>query len=153
MTKSPAWKRVLYDWPHARGLFPIVMDGMTIGRALDNHLPLDDEYISRHHARLHLRAGALLIEDLGSVNGVIVNGERIRNLHPLQPRDSIELGPFRFQVETASAPIKPIAHLTQQNRRPLIAGLVLLLMLVSLLVGGLLLGQPVSLDYSSLVYE
>lgn len=135
----PLWKLILYDGRDARGIFPIVTDGLTIGRALDNHIPLDDEYVSRYHARLNVQPGQLMIEDLDSANGIIVNGRLIPQQMVLRPGDMIELGPFHFQVETGNAPIKPLATLQRRRRFPLIAGLLLLTLLTSFLIGGLVL--------------
>jgi hypothetical protein len=54
----------------------IALDGspLTIGRARDNGLVLGDARVSRHHARISGRRGALVLTDLGSTNGSRVNG-------------------------------------------------------------------------------
>lgn len=54
----------------------IALDGspVTIGRARDNGLVLGDARVSRHHARISGRRGALVLTDLGSTNGSRVNG-------------------------------------------------------------------------------
>ena len=51
---------------------------LTIGRAADNGLAIDDAEVSRHHARLRARHGMLVLTDLDSTNGVRVNGVRGR---------------------------------------------------------------------------
>src|SRR5262245_56026698 len=48
---------------------------LTVGRAPDNDIVLNDVRVSRHHARLERRAAGWLLTDLGSRNGVVVNGE------------------------------------------------------------------------------
>ena len=53
---------------------------VIVGRATDASLPLADRFLSRHHARFFWRGDELLIEDLGSRNGTVVNGSRIE--HP-----------------------------------------------------------------------
>ncbi|MEP7097371.1 MAG: FHA domain-containing protein [Dokdonella sp.] len=57
----------------------IATSPLTIGRAYDNDLVLDDPHVAAHHLRL-LRddRGAWFAEDLGSVNGLYVDGERTR---------------------------------------------------------------------------
>ncbi|HEX6358711.1 FHA domain-containing protein [Actinophytocola sp.] len=50
-------------------------DVLTVGRAPDNDVVLNDVRVSRHHARLARQAGGWLLTDLGSRNGVVVNGE------------------------------------------------------------------------------
>jgi hypothetical protein len=57
----------------------IEVDGtpLTLGRASDNGLVIDDPRVSRHHARLQARRGTLVLTDLGSTNGSRVNGVRV----------------------------------------------------------------------------
>ena len=51
---------------------------IRIGKAEDNDLVVDDDFVSRHHAKLgHDENGNLFIEDLESTNGTFVNGNRI----------------------------------------------------------------------------
>lgn len=71
---------------------------MTIGRARDNDLVLDDGRVSRHHARLQARSGSLVLTDLGSTNGTIVNGAPIREV-VLGDGDRIEIGDSVLVVE------------------------------------------------------
>ena len=59
---------------------------------LDETQRFDDVGISRRHAQLRPRGGGWTIEDLGSTNGVIVNGEEIHGVQALRPGDRIELG-------------------------------------------------------------
>lgn len=48
-----------------------------IGRGTDTDLRIDDPGISRHHAELRRSGGDVTIADLGSTNGVVVNGRRV----------------------------------------------------------------------------
>ena len=74
---------------------------MTIGRARDNDLVLDDGKVSRHHGRLLPRHGALVFTDLGSTNGSWVNGIRIAEV-ALGEGDRIELGETVLVVESVA---------------------------------------------------
>jgi putative peptide zinc metalloprotease protein len=49
----------------------------TIGRGAGNDVRLADGYVSRHHARVWREPGGYRIEDLDSLNGTFVNGERL----------------------------------------------------------------------------
>lgn len=71
----------------------IRIDGslLTIGRAADNGLALDDNRVSRHHARLRARHGMLVLSDLDSTNGIRVNGVRVTEV-ALGVGDRIEIG-------------------------------------------------------------
>ena len=48
---------------------------ITVGRALDNDVILDDPYVCPHHLALEVESGHVTLEDLDSVNGTLVNGE------------------------------------------------------------------------------
>jgi hypothetical protein len=74
---------------------------MTIGRARDNDLVLDDGKVSRHHARLLPRHRTLVFTDLGSTNGSWVNGTRIGEV-ALGEGDRIEIGETVLVVESVA---------------------------------------------------
>lgn len=65
---------------------------VTIGRSPDCHLTLEDPLVSRRHARIELREEDAALVDLGSRNGVHVNGERVEGTRPLTNGDRIRLG-------------------------------------------------------------
>jgi pSer/pThr/pTyr-binding forkhead associated (FHA) protein len=50
---------------------------VTIGRAQDSTVVLDDDYASSRHARLFPRDGQWLVEDLGSTNGTYLDREKV----------------------------------------------------------------------------
>jgi len=64
----------------------------VVGRSAGCQLSLDDPLVSRRHAMLVVTKDAVTVEDLGSRNGVIVNGERISAKAVLQPGDKIIIG-------------------------------------------------------------
>jgi ABC-type multidrug transport system ATPase subunit/pSer/pThr/pTyr-binding forkhead associated (FHA) protein len=72
---------------------------LTIGRGEDSDIRLDGLLISKHHARLLSDSVNLFVEDLGSTNGVYLNGARIDGRRALRPGDVIQIGPFLLQVE------------------------------------------------------
>jgi chromosome segregation ATPase len=74
----------------------------TIGRATENDVCLKDTSISRHHALIVVSRHGSFIEDQESVNGVTVNGRRIRNAR-LADGDVITLGLRRFRFMTHAA--------------------------------------------------
>ncbi len=73
---------------------------VTIGRADDNDLVLNDLRISRHHGRLTARRGALVYTDLGSTNGSRVNGIEVDEV-VLGAGDRIEVGDTILVVQSA----------------------------------------------------
>lgn len=63
----------------------------TIGRLDTNDLCVREQHVSRQHAVIQYRDGVFLISDLGSANGVFVNGARINEPFPLVSGDEIRL--------------------------------------------------------------
>ncbi|MFL5826002.1 MAG: FHA domain-containing protein [Thermoleophilaceae bacterium] len=82
---------------------PLVRDGeaLTIGRGTDCALPLEDPFVSRRHAQLSRSADTWLLRDLGSTNGVWVNGWRVREAE-LRDGDEVRLGSMRFRFAPGS---------------------------------------------------
>jgi Protein of unknown function (DUF3662)/Inner membrane component of T3SS, cytoplasmic domain len=75
-------------------------DRLVLGRSREADLTLDDPNVSRRHAELRREGEHWSISDLGSTNGVKVNGRRVERTE-LEPGDEIVLGTLelRFEVE------------------------------------------------------
>jgi hypothetical protein len=71
----------------------------TIGRLPECDLTLSDPSVSRRHAKVSRQDGAWTITDLGSTNGVKVNGEHVDSAR-LEDGDRIELGSIRLAFST-----------------------------------------------------
>ena len=65
---------------------------IVMGRSPQADLKLDDDGISRHHARLRCETGRSWVQDLSSRNGTFVNGERIDGDIELKDGDKIQVG-------------------------------------------------------------
>lgn len=70
---------------------------LKIGRQPENHICLSDPKVSRFHALIKVKDSSLIIKDLHSTNGTLVNNERIRR-RKLQPGDLIKLGDSIIEV-------------------------------------------------------
>jgi hypothetical protein len=101
---QPGPAAVLHEERPDGGGRRIVLDGgpVTIGRAPDNDLVLDDQRVSRHHARLQGRRGMLVLTDLESANGSRVNGVAVSEV-ALGAGDRIEIGTTILVVEAVPA--------------------------------------------------
>jgi pSer/pThr/pTyr-binding forkhead associated (FHA) protein len=82
---------------------------ISIGREEDNDIWLDDETSSRYHAELAWDSGQVYITDCNSLNGVQLNGRRIRGTLVVKNGDLFEIGAHRFVFEIAERPI-PLAE-------------------------------------------
>lgn len=78
---------------------PIGTRPLSIGRAPDNDLAIDNLAVSDHHARLYTEGERLVIEDLSSLNGTFVNDVRIERTI-LRDGDTILIGKHQLQVDT-----------------------------------------------------
>ena len=71
--------------------YPLQIGSTVIGRGDQANLRLPDVGISRRHARLDFDGGQVVLTDLGSTNGTMVNGQRVSAV-ALNPGDMIQLG-------------------------------------------------------------
>jgi len=81
----------------------IESDVFTIGRSTDCQVCLDDEDVSRHHARIERSGNRWTITDLGSTNGIVIEGQRIRRA-ALAHGDSFRLGDTVLELQERTAP-------------------------------------------------
>ncbi|MGI8622354.1 MAG: FhaA domain-containing protein [Solirubrobacteraceae bacterium] len=75
--------------------------GAVLGRSRDCEVVVVDENVSRRHAEVRPSGGAWTVRDLGSTNGVRVNGHRVDGAQSLKPGDRIELGRSTVTFEEA----------------------------------------------------
>jgi hypothetical protein len=75
--------------------------GATIGRSRSCDVVLEDANVSRQHAEIRPRGGSWTVADLGSTNGIAVNGVRVERPQTLRPGDRIEIGTtvLTFELE------------------------------------------------------
>ena len=69
----------------------------VVGRAHDCQMRVDDDGLSRRHARVLPTAEGLQVEDLGSTNGTTINGQRIQRALA-RPGDEVAFDALRFRV-------------------------------------------------------
>jgi DNA-binding winged helix-turn-helix (wHTH) protein len=73
-----------------------------IGRSTECQVSFGSSTISRHHARILLAEGQVLLEDLGSKNGTLLNGAKVDRSVPLQDGDEIRLGSIELTYRSHS---------------------------------------------------
>ncbi|MDR3634181.1 MAG: FHA domain-containing protein [Isosphaeraceae bacterium] len=85
---------------------PLAGPVFRIGRGETCHLRPNSEQVSREHAEFNISGSAVVLRDLGSRNGTLVNGKAITEPCNLKDRDLVQVGPLTFAVsiQGASAP-------------------------------------------------
>jgi predicted component of type VI protein secretion system len=80
---------------------PVASGGAMLGRSRDCDVILDDANVSRHHAEIRPSGGSWTVRDLGSTNGVKVNGRRVDPQRPqsLKRGDELEIGTSHVTFE------------------------------------------------------
>jgi len=73
--------------------------GLSIGRAANNGLAVDDQFMSHMHARILRRGPFFYVEDLGSTNGTFINDQRITGDAQLRVHDELRLGETVLRYE------------------------------------------------------
>ena len=83
------WSYVLR---HAGREIPISDGDVVLGRSHSAGIRIDEETVSRSHALLSIREGRAIVRDLGSSNGLFVNGRKVVGQAPVADGDTILLG-------------------------------------------------------------
>lgn len=81
-----------------RGLHVDILGPVVIGRSPSSDIVIDEPYISSTHARFTLQGPALVLEDLGSTNGTMVNGHVIEQPVTLRDADEVQVGDTIMRV-------------------------------------------------------
>ena len=81
-----------------RGLHVDILGPVVIGRAPSSDIVIDEPVVSATHARFTLQGPALVLEDLGSTNGTLVNGHGITQPVTLREGDEVQVGDTIMRV-------------------------------------------------------
>ncbi len=68
---------------------PLISSTVTLGRSQDCEIVVDSSEASRHHARISLKDNRLTLEDLGSTNGTVLNGRKLKEPQGISGGDII----------------------------------------------------------------
>lgn len=82
-------------------------DVATFGRHVDNGYVLTDPRVSRVHAELRKKGNVVIVTDLGSSSGTMVNGERIGGPAVVRHGDTISFGPLTASLEDPAGAAQP----------------------------------------------
>jgi sigma-B regulation protein RsbU (phosphoserine phosphatase) len=88
-------------------ILPLVASEILIGRKGDADVVLNNQHVSRHHAKLVKTAEGYLLQDLGSTHGTFVNESRVER-YALKHGDKISLGKDRIDLHYFVGEPKPL---------------------------------------------
>ena len=77
---------------------PLSKERTTIGRKAHNDIQIDNLAVSGEHAVIVTILNDSFMEDLGSTNGTLVNGQRINGETPLSEGDELQIGQVRLRM-------------------------------------------------------
>jgi pSer/pThr/pTyr-binding forkhead associated (FHA) protein len=119
-------KLVIEDQAGTRTQVPFSADELVVGRAAEGvSWRLPERNVSRRHARFTRSNGHVFVEDLGSLTGTRLNGERIAGRRRVRPGDLVEIGDFDLVVITeelaAAGPGEPPPLPTTTRPEPVLS--------------------------------
>ena len=81
-------------------------EGVTIGRAAEADIRIEDRFGPRVHCRVQSKGNSYLVEDLNSTNGTFLNGAQLTGEAELHDLDEISIGDttFRFELSIPDSP-------------------------------------------------
>jgi hypothetical protein len=92
-------KLVVIEGPLQGTIVPLGNVQITIGRAPDSTLIIDDDYASSRHARVYPSEGSWVVEDLGSTNGTWIDRTRITTPTVLPVGAPLRVGRTTLQIQ------------------------------------------------------
>lgn len=123
---NPTFRLVLKSGPNSGQTCELGNTDTIIGRDINANFVINDPEVSRRHARLYLQGANYVIEDLGSTNGTVVNGQRLAGPYILSPGELITLGEHTqvlfekviLDPDATIASLRPIEPVSQPEPLP-----------------------------------
>jgi hypothetical protein len=94
---------VIEDEAGTRSTVPFTAEEIVVGREEGVTFRVPDRNVSRRHARFVLCSGAVFVEDLGSLTGTRVNGERLTARRKLREGDLVQISDYDLAVVSDAA--------------------------------------------------
>jgi pSer/pThr/pTyr-binding forkhead associated (FHA) protein len=90
---------VVIDGPLVGTIVELAGAQITLGRAPDSTIIIDDDYASSRHARIYESEGSWVVEDLGSTNGTWIDRSRITTPTVLPVGAPLRIGRSTLQIQ------------------------------------------------------
>ncbi len=108
-TKPYAYLYPFKEYSNIEQVYPLTKKTVTIGRHAANDITLSFMVISRQHARIEHTEDAVILTDLNSSNGTLINNRRIQS-RPLEEGDVISFGNIEFHYTHESSEERKKKH-------------------------------------------
>ena len=82
-------------------------ESVVVGRSVDADVTIADAFLSRRHSRFFRVGSTLLVEDLGSRNGTLLNNEMVLIPAPVRPGDVVRISQSTITIEEETAAPRP----------------------------------------------
>jgi pSer/pThr/pTyr-binding forkhead associated (FHA) protein len=92
-------KVAIVDGPLSGKTIPLSSLPITIGRAADSTIVINDDYVSQHHARLFPDGTTWLVEDLGSTNGTLLGSAKVTGATEVLAGAKIRIGKTVLELQ------------------------------------------------------
>jgi ABC transport system ATP-binding/permease protein len=115
----PIVKLIIEDDEGKTTVVPLHRDEVTVGRKEGNTIRLTERNVSRRHARILRHNGTVFVEDLGSYNGVKVNGNRIAGRVAIAEGDRVQIGDYLLGIKVDRAAELPADPFADQKTLPM----------------------------------
>jgi pSer/pThr/pTyr-binding forkhead associated (FHA) protein len=103
--------------PYLGSEFIVTTEIFVMGRSTDSDAIIDHQAVSKRHARVITTDGAWKIEDLGSANGLRINGVQTRSAS-LKARDIIDFGGLKFEFLPPGVPAGALPAAAFEDAEP-----------------------------------
>src|ERR1700753_3006157 len=101
---------LVYVGPNLIAKYAIEHGEYIIGRDASCPVAIDADLVSRHHARLTFNAFELVIEDLGSSNGVFIEGVQVQLPTRVRLDQEVQIGTAKLFIRLREAAARQLAE-------------------------------------------
>ncbi len=99
-SKKAASGIIITEGPLSGTVIPLGNSPITIGRAPDSTVVLDDDFVSTNHARLTPQGTHWVVEDLGSTNGTWIGDTKVSGPTLLKPKAVLRIGRTSLELRS-----------------------------------------------------
>ena len=99
-SEKPFYRLVSKDKRYPGLIFELEEGFATLGRTSASNIVVPADTLSKKHLKFNRKGQKLFLEDLGSINGTMVNGRKLREIKQVYNGDKIEIGDVKFVIQS-----------------------------------------------------